>query len=121
MRTALVPSLAVLALGTSLAWAQNYTQVREEDAAGFDLAQGFTLDDLNDADVVDAQGTELGEVEHLLADDVGEITAVVVDLESDGDRDVVVELTNLKPSGNGQLTTELTAERLGALPAYQSR
>ncbi|WGF90594.1 hypothetical protein [Marinivivus vitaminiproducens] len=118
MRTLFVTILAFLLFGASMATAQSYTQVRDEDAEGFELAEGFTLEDLDDASVVDASGAELGEVEYLLADDVGEINAVVVEME--GDRDVIVELAHLEPGDDGKLTSDLSAERMAEMPRYQA-
>jgi hypothetical protein len=87
------------------------------------VAFGMTRRQLEDADIVAADGTDLGDVETLILDAAGVPTQVVIDLEG-LDRDVALALTDLRPApagANGQvedLTVDMTAAQLAALPAW---
>lgn len=87
------------------------------------VAMGMTRQQLEDADVLSAANTKLGEVETLVLDAGGQATHVVVELEGPGDPKVVVPIDQLRSiaQNNGadvDLTTDLTAVQLQALPAW---
>jgi len=86
------------------------------------VAMGMTRQELEDADVLSADNTDLGDVETLVLDAAGTLTGVVVELEGPGDPRVVVpvdQLTSISSAdGSKDLTTALTAAQLQALPAW---
>jgi hypothetical protein len=83
---------------------------------------GMTRDQLEDADLISSTRTDLGDVETLVLDAAGTLTHVVVDLEGPGG-DVAIPVADLRSlaQDNGamvDLTTDLTAAQLSALPAW---
>ncbi|WP_439472230.1 hypothetical protein [Brevundimonas sp.] len=87
------------------------------------LAFGMTRKELEDADLVSADHTDLGDVDILVLDASGALTQVVVELEGPGDRKVALPIADVSPIAhdNGtekNLTTVLTATQLAALPEW---
>ena len=87
------------------------------------LAFGMTRAQLEDADLVSSDYTDLGDVETLVLDAAGTLREVVIELEGPGDRKVAVPITSIRGAArdNGafrDLTTELTAAQLAALPEW---
>ncbi|MDY6924666.1 MAG: hypothetical protein SWI22_11990 [Pseudomonadota bacterium] len=87
------------------------------------LAFGMTRDQLEDADLMSLNNTDLGDVETLVLDANGTLTHVVVELEGPGDLMKAVPLANLgvgeQVDGSAiDLTTDLTAAQLTALPNW---
>jgi hypothetical protein len=84
-------------------------------------ALGLTEQQLLDADLIDASGTELGEVETVLRNAGGEVDHLIVEVEGpDPDRYVEVPITGLTTRVQGDdtdLVTTMTSADLGALPA----
>lgn len=107
---------------------QPVTEAKAETAtAAAALAWGMTKEQLEDADVLSRQNTDLGDVERLILDASGQLTDVVVELEGPGDIEVVVPRAQLNsiqrndvaPGANAiDLVTDMTAEQLSALPRY---
>ena len=97
---------------------ENRADVAETQTA---LALGMTRDELEDADLLSAERTDLGDVESLVLDASNTVTHVVIDLEGPGDFDVVVpldQITSITIDGETDLQTALSAEQLRALPRY---
>ncbi|APH71283.1 PRC-barrel domain-containing protein [Aquibium oceanicum] len=115
MRTILVAA-AALAAGTSLSLAQTaYTEV--EDDTMIVMPFNISADDLEDMDVVGANGEEIGEVEDVLMNASGAIAAVSVEVGGFlgiGESEVVFPLDQLKLQGD-DLVTSLTQEQVEAL------
>ena len=85
------------------------------------VALGMSRDELEDADVISSDNTDLGDVETLVLNAGGQVESIVVELEGPGDRHVVVpigQLTSLTRGDDKDLTTTLTAAELAALPAW---
>lgn len=87
------------------------------------LAFGMTRAELEDADLLSAQNTDLGDVDALVLDPAGAVTHVVVELEGPGDRKVAVPLAQVRSlaEDNGahkNLVTDLTAAQLTAMPEW---
>lgn len=104
--------------GTTTAVSDTAAQTAATSAA---LALGMTRDELEDADLLSATETDLGDVETLVLDAGGRVTAFVVELEGPGDPKVVVPLdqvTSIRRGDDVDLTTTLTAAQLQALPAW---
>lgn len=82
-------------------------------------ALGLSEAQLLDADLVDADGKELGEVAQVLRDSDQKVDRLLVELEGPGDRYVHVPILGLKPVVKGSdtdLQTTMTKARLDALP-----
>jgi len=82
---------------------------------------GMTREQLEDADLLSTDNTDLGDVETLIADPQGRLTHVVVELEGPGDPKVQVPVADLRAvdnNGEKDLATDLTAAQLQALPAW---
>ena len=90
-------------------------------AAGSEVAaMGLTERQLLDADLVTADGTELGDVEQVRRDGGGAVTGLLIEIEdSNPDRYVVVPLEGLTARGSGNdadIQTTMTAQDLAGLP-----
>ena len=90
-------------------------------AAGTEVAAlGLTETQLLDADLVTADGTDLGDVEMVRRDAAGAVTGLVVELDdTDPDRWVEVPMEGLATLADGDdidVQTTMTAEDLAALP-----
>lgn len=82
-------------------------------------ALGLSEAQLLDADLVDANGKELGEVAQVLRDSDQKVDRLLVELEGPGDRYVHVPILGLKPVVKGSdadLQTTMTKAGLDALP-----
>lgn len=134
----LVPLAAVLSLGLVAACSDREDDVVQQpapnaapepvsetraDAATTSVAVAFgmTRDQLEDADLVSTDNTDLGDVETLVLDPQGRLTHVVVELEGPGDLKVLVpagDLSSVERAGERNLSTNLTLAQLQALPAW---
>lgn len=127
---ALLPLLAA-ALGACESQAEREADVAEDRmeqqadasaaAAGAAIAAlGLTERQLLDADLVAADGTELGDVEQIRRGLDGEVEGLLVEIEdSNPDRFVVVPLDGLTTRVSGDdtdLQTTMTAAEFAALP-----
>ena len=95
------------------------------DAATADaaLAFGMSRSQLEDADLLSSDNTDLGDIETLVLDASGKLTHVVVELEGPDDIKVQVPVDQVRglARNNGadkDLTTDLTAQQLAALPRW---
>jgi hypothetical protein len=86
---------------------------------------GISRDQLEDADLVDARGREIGEVEGLVAGADGVVTAVIVEVDQRDptpDRRVQLPLAGLKAipdrsdPGEFNIQTQQTVQQLLAMP-----
>jgi len=117
MKTLILSLLAAASLSPAAALAQG--------AAG---PLGISRHQLEDADLVDARGREIGEVEGLVAGADGVVTAVIVEVDQRDpkpDRRVQLPLSGLKAvpdrgdPGEFNVQTQQTVEQLQALPAVR--
>lgn len=90
-------------------------------AIAFDMSR----DQLEDADLQAADGSDLGDVETLVLDAGGQLTQLVVELEGSGDLKVLVPVGDVRAapiptngSDDRDLMTDLTAAQLAALPRW---
>jgi hypothetical protein len=90
-------------------------------ASNGQVALGLTERQLLDADLVGANGEELGDVEGLVTGPDGTVTSLLVEIEdSSPDRYVHVPIEGLQPFDDGDdrdLRASLTRDQLMALPA----
>ena len=87
-------------------------------AGNEEAALGMTEAQLLDAELVDADGNELGEIERVSRNAMGTVDGLVVELEGT-DRYVVVPMRNLVAHSDGDdqdVRTTRTAKQLAALP-----
>ncbi|MHC3127208.1 hypothetical protein OB03_07840 [Brevundimonas sp. GN22] len=87
------------------------------------LALGMTRKALEDADIVNAAGQDLGDVESLVTNATGTATHLVVELEGPSDTEVLLPLAQVEAEKrtdgrSPNLVTRLTAAELAALPRY---
>lgn len=84
------------------------------------LALGLTRRQIEDADLIDASGREIGEIERALSDASGAVTGLLVEVEdTNPDRLVTIPLDGLTIVENGDdldVRTNLTRDALMALP-----
>lgn len=85
------------------------------------VALGLTMDQLGDADILDASGVEIAEVERVVTDASGTVTGLLVEIEdSDPDRYVTIPLEGLTVVQDGDdqdLRGNLTRQQLLGMPA----
>ncbi|MDY8109700.1 PRC-barrel domain-containing protein [Fulvimarina sp. 2208YS6-2-32] len=117
-RTGTAIAAALLFGGTALAQSEQYVEVNDSVmVAPFNLA----VDDVDDRNVYDASGTEVGEVSEVLGSDDQTPTHLEVDFEDDDsstypDRDdVIVPIADFSFT-NDQIVINLTPEDVTALP-----
>ena len=89
------------------------------------IAFGMSRDQLEDADLHAADGSDLGDIETLVLDAGGQLTQLVVELEGPGDVKVSVPVGDVRAapvptngSDDRDLMTDLTAAQLAALPRW---
>lgn len=89
-------------------------------AGNAEAALGLSEAQLLDADLISADGTELGDVERVSRDASGAVTALLIEIEdSDPDRYVIIPIDGLTVRGAGDdvdLQTSMTMQDLAALP-----
>ena len=81
---------------------------------------GLTVDQIEDMDIVNAEGDTIGDIEEVLADAEGRIVAVTAEVGGFlglGDKEVVVSLDHLELQGD-RFITALTADQLEASPRW---
>lgn len=98
-------------------------QVADAATGAAALALGMTREELESADLMSLENTDLGNVETLVLDANGTLTHVVIELEGPADLHKIVPLANLgvgeQVDGSSKdLTTDLTAAQLEALPDW---
>lgn len=80
----------------------------------------LTVDQLEDMDIVDANGDEVGDVEEILADGEGNIVAITAEVGGFlgiGEKEVIVSVDQLEVRDD-KLTTSLSKEQMEALPRW---
>jgi hypothetical protein len=94
------------------------------------VALGLSQAQIEDADLVDAKGREIGEVERVMMNSAGAVTGLIVEIDQRDpkpDKLVQIPLTNLKAiaergdPGDFNIQTQQTAAALLALPAATLR
>jgi hypothetical protein len=83
-------------------------------------ALGMNREELEDADLLSAERTDLGDVEAIIVDADNNVIGFAIDLER-SDREVVIPLdqvTSIEIDGDKNLQTALTVEQMNALPDW---
>lgn len=108
MRTKPILTLAIAALAAGPALAQTLLDIG-------------ALRELDDAEIIGANGNEIGEIEEVLVDATGRPVAVTVEMDEGflglGDEEIVFSFDQLTWE-NGNYRTALTEDEIGALPRY---
>jgi hypothetical protein len=85
-----------------------------------EAALGMSEQQLLDADLIDAAGQELGDVQSIIRGADGRVDRLLIEIEdSDPDRYVHVPIAGLTPSQSGgdwKLATTMTKQQLAAMP-----
>jgi hypothetical protein len=99
--------------------AQTATLVEVDDDAMI-AALDMEADDVDDADVFDAAGTEVGEVEEVVGTDAMTPTALVVEFDVDayGGEDRLIPLEHFSMQ-NDRLTLSLDAAAVAGMTVYE--
>ena len=116
----LLPGLALGGLMTCGAAMAQTAWVEVNDNTHI-AAFGAIADQVEDWDVYDASGTEIGEVEEVVGADAGAATALVVDLDGKAgyaDRDVVIPLDQFTRENN-RLMLNAPPEAVSAMEAWK--
>ena len=86
------------------------------------MTLGMTTAQLEDADVVSADGTDLGDVERVVTDSTGQVTGLAIEVEGAADGEYVLlpiaGLTTRADGMDNDVQTTMTVEDLRALPAW---
>jgi sporulation protein YlmC with PRC-barrel domain len=89
------------------------------------IALGMTERELLDANLINVDGTELGDVEDLVRGPTGQVEKLLIEVEdSNPDRYVHVPLDGLSPQRRGDdydIVTNLTPAQIAALPEVSRR
>ena len=94
-----------------------------QDSGDTPVALGLTERQLLDAEILAADGTELGDVEAVTKDADGNATELLIEVEdSDPDRYVTIPIEGLTVTtrdNDTDLSSEMTMEDIGSLPDAQ--
>lgn len=86
------------------------------------MTLGMTNAQLEDADVVSADGADLGDVERVVTDDTGQVTGLAVEVEGAAEGEYVLlpiaGLTTRADGMDNDVQTTMTVEDLRGLPAW---
>ncbi len=85
------------------------------------MALGLTVAQLEEADLLSSNGSDLGDVERVDVDSAGKVTGLIVAPTGPGERWVRLPLTGLTVKTDGddhEVVTTMTWEELKALPAW---
>jgi hypothetical protein len=121
--TILALALAALLGSASLAAAQQQQAVTFkaiEDDSTVIQPWNLTVDRIEDMDLVDGSGNDIGDIEAVLTDASGQPAAVAAEVGGFlgiGDKEVIVGLDQLRVNGE-HLVTTLSKEQLEALPEW---
>lgn len=116
----LLPASAIILGLLAPALAQQQPALREADDDLVVAAFNRSVDDIEDADLLNAAGEEIGEVEEVLVDASGQAVAIVADVGDFlgiGDKEVIIGLDRVEMRGD-DLVTSLTREELTGLPIW---
>lgn len=94
--------------------------IEVEDEAATVGAFGLAVGEVENADIYGPTGERVAEIEEVLVNPQGEIVAVSAEVGGFvgiGDREVIVELGQLRREGD-RFVTSLTQQQLEALPAW---
>jgi hypothetical protein len=115
-------ALAALVGGAPVAAAQQQavTYKAIEDDSTVIQPWNKTVEQIEDMDLVDGSGNDIGDVEEVLTDASGQPAAVAAEVGGFlgiGDKEVIIGLDQLRVNGD-DLTTTLSKEQLEALPEW---
>jgi sporulation protein YlmC with PRC-barrel domain len=101
---------------------RSYTDNKDK-LSGASVAGGFTADQLIGANVLNATGDEIGEIEDLIVDSSNQVSKAIVEVGGFlgmGSKNVAVDIAQLKQgTKNEGFVTNMTKEELKTLPEYK--
>lgn len=115
-------ALAIMASSVAGGAAQDYIVITPGNVTSYRLPDATTLELLERARILDAEGAEIGRVSHVLGDPSGSIVGVAVVLTGEPPAQVIVPYADLQPQISGDelaFTTSLLPVDLRALPTWQ--
>ncbi|MGM0560135.1 MAG: PRC-barrel domain-containing protein [Pseudomonadota bacterium] len=95
----------------------------EGDYEGVTLSNGMNAEDVAGAAIVNQEGDEVARVDDLLANQAGEVQAVLAKaggILGIGAKELAIELSELSPGEDGELVTSLTEEDIEDMPEYEA-
>ena len=102
---------------------EEHAEQSAQESGDTPVALGLTERQLLDAEILAADGTELGDVEAVTKDADGNATELLIEVEdSDPDRYVAIPIDGLTVTTRGNdtdLSSEMTMEHIGSLPDAQ--
>ena len=118
MKTTSMVVAAMLALSGSVYAQDAWTEIEDDDMLIEPL--GMTVDNLEDADLIDPTGENIGEVDDVLLGQDGSTMAVSLDVGGFlgiGEKNVVIPIDSLTMVEDG-VSVDMTKDELEALPEY---
>jgi len=119
MRSILVmPALAVMLASPAIA----QTTATSQTTTTTTTAPTAQLQKIEDMPVVSATGQKIGEVEDVLIDPAGRVTALTVDVGGFlgvTKKEVMVDVAQLRHDGTGRLVTNMTKQQVETLPEWK--
>ncbi|WP_026988651.1 PRC-barrel domain-containing protein [Fodinicurvata fenggangensis] len=95
----------------------------EGEYEGVTLSNGMNAEDVAGAAIVNQEGDEVARVDDLLANEAGEVQAVLAKsggILGIGAKELAIELSELSPGEEGELVTSLTEEDIEDMPEYEA-
>lgn len=95
----------------------------EGDYEGVTLANGMNAEDVAGAAIVNQDGDEVARVEDLLANEAGEVVAVLAEsggILGIGAKQIAIPLSELSAGEDGDLVSSLTEEDIEDMPEYEA-
>lgn len=95
----------------------------EGDYEGVTLSNGMDAQEVAGAAIVNQEGDEVARVDDLLANEAGEVVAVLAKaggILGIGAKELAIELSDLSPGEEGELVISLTEEDIDEMPDYEA-
>lgn len=111
--------VAFVSAAPALAQSTSYIEIESEDQVVSEL--NLTVEQIEDMDVYDASGEEIGEVEEVLGSADGTPTTLAIEVGGFldiGDTDALVELSEVTIVDD-QIQIDMTREEIEALPTWE--
>ncbi len=111
LAAALLMSTAAIAQTATANW------IEIEDDAVQVTGLNVSVEDLEDMDLVTADGEDVGEVDEVLGSEPGIVTAVAIEIDEGlfDDKTIVIPISELTVA-DGNLVTQMTEDQIEAMP-----
>jgi sporulation protein YlmC with PRC-barrel domain len=114
-----ISAIAAALMMTTAALAQtatsNWIEIEDDDVQVTGL--NVSVEDLEDMDLVTADGEDVGEVDEVLGTEPGIVTAVAIEIDEGlfDDKTIIIPITELTVA-DGDLVTQMTEDQIEAMP-----